>query len=74
MSAFFKEQTGRAFAGYVQQLRIERARELLEEGSLSIAQVARQVGYNNPNTFRNAYKRCMGYTPSSSKREREENE
>lgn len=74
LSAFFKEQTGRAFAGYVQQLRIERARELLEEGSLSIAQVARQVGYNNPNTFRNAYKRCMGYTPSSSKREREENE
>lgn len=68
LSAFFKEQTGDSFTNYVQQLRIERANELLKEGTLSIAEIARQVGYASPNTFRNAYKRCVGCTPSIKKK------
>ena len=72
LSSFFKEQTGCAFTGYVQQLRIKRANELLAQGNVPIAQIARQVGYTNPNTFRNAYKRCMGRTPSNSQKKQED--
>lgn len=69
LSAFFKEQTGESFSNYLQRLRISKADELLKRSDLSIAQISEAIGYANPNTFRKAYKRYHGYSPSNNREE-----
>jgi YesN/AraC family two-component response regulator len=63
-SQFFKEQVGETFSRYLEKLRIDHARKLMEKGILSVDDVARNSGYNNTTTFRRAFKRTTGPTPS----------
>ena len=49
------------------RLRIERAIELIQEGKLKIAEIAEAVGYTNDQTFRRAFKRVMGVSPTAYK-------
>ena len=63
-SQFFKEQTGETFSHYLEKLRIDHACKLLDEGIMSVDDIARNSGYNNANTFRRAFKKATGTTPS----------
>ena len=63
-SQFFKEQVGETFSHYLEKLRIDHARRLLNKGMISVDDLARNSGYNNTNTFRRAFKRATGTTPS----------
>lgn len=63
-SQFFKEQTGEYFSNYLENLRINLACELIKEGSLSIDSIALKTGYNSSNSFRRAFKRVTGTSPS----------
>ncbi|RTE10795.1 helix-turn-helix domain-containing protein [Paenibacillus whitsoniae] len=67
LSQFFKEQSGETFSSYLEQLRISLACRLIAEGSLSIDNIAVQAGYNSTHSFRRAFKRTMGVSPSSYK-------
>lgn len=67
LSQFFKEQTGETFSSYLENLRITLACRLIEQGSLSIDNIAVQAGYNSTHSFRRAFKRTMGVSPSSYK-------
>lgn len=59
----FTVATGSTLIGYVQNLRVEEAKRLLELGSLSSEQISANVGYENPAFFRRLFKRCTGLTP-----------
>jgi YesN/AraC family two-component response regulator len=63
-SQFFSEQVGEPFSRYLERTRIEHACKLLKDISLTVDSVAMQSGYNNTNTFRRAFKRITGTTPS----------
>ncbi|MBO9605643.1 MAG: helix-turn-helix domain-containing protein [Paenibacillaceae bacterium] len=67
LSQFFKEQSGETFSSYVEQLRLSLARRLIAEGALSIERIAEQAGYNSTHSFRRAFKRVVGVSPSSYK-------
>jgi len=67
MSHLFKEQVGETPLQYLEQRRIETARDLLQMTSKSIAQIAGETGFNNPFYFSRVYKRKMGVTPSASR-------
>lgn len=67
LSQFFKEQSGETFSSYVEQLRLSLARRLIAEGTLSIERIAEQTGYNSTHSFRRAFKRVVGVSPSSYK-------
>jgi AraC-like DNA-binding protein len=67
LSQFFKEQMGINFSVYLENMRIDEARELMQSTDLSIAEVAAQVGYNSPHVFRKAFKRKEGIKPSEYK-------
>lgn len=67
LSQFFKEQSGETFSSYLEQLRISLACRLIAQGSLSIDNIAVQAGYNSTHSFRRAFKRTMGVSPSSYK-------
>ncbi len=64
-SYLFKEETKENFSDYLEKLRIEQAMILLKTTSNNIADIATEVGYNNPLSFRRAFKRIHGTTPNA---------
>lgn len=64
----FKTEVGMTPARYVSQLRIEAARRLLEEGRRSIEQVARDCGFNTPETLRRTFARELQTAPRDYRR------
>jgi two-component system response regulator YesN len=59
----FGEATGRTFKGYLTELRIKRAKELLRTTTLRAAEVSEQVGYNDPHYFSVVFRKSTGSTP-----------
>jgi transcriptional regulator GlxA family with amidase domain len=60
----FRAATGSAPMEYVQTMRIEEAKYLLETTEIPVDQVAIEVGYEDPNFFRRLFKRRVGVTPA----------
>ena len=60
----FKAATGSTLIGYVQNLRVEEAKRMLEQGEGSSDEIAVAVGYENFAFFRRLFKRSTGLTPS----------
>lgn len=60
----FPQETGMSPARYVEQLRLDRARELLESGESHMQTVAVAAGFGSEERLRRAFQRRMGVTPS----------
>jgi len=60
----FKEATGRQPAAYLQALRIEAAKAMLESGPKPIQSISSEVGYDDVAFFRELFKRSTGMTPA----------
>ncbi len=59
----FKTLFGNTVFGYINQVRLERARQLLENPQLTIGEVSYLTGYRYPQHFTNAFKKQYGYLP-----------
>jgi len=64
----FRQLFGTTVFGYLQACRMEQAKQLLNERSLSVAGVAHAVGYASQSRFCHAFKRQFGMTPSTYRR------
>ena len=64
----FATATGSTLIHYVQNLRIEEAKRLLEAGGTAADDIAALVGYENPAFFRRLFKRTTGLTPGAYRR------
>lgn len=64
----FRAATGMRPTEYCQQLRVTKARELLEFTRQSIDQVAWQVGYRDSGAFRKVFARLVGVAPGDYRR------
>nr|WP_298170028.1 GlxA family transcriptional regulator [uncultured Pseudomonas sp.] len=64
----FRAATGMKPTEYCQQLRVTKARELLEFTRQSIDQVAWQVGYRDSGAFRKVFARLVGVSPGDYRR------
>jgi transcriptional regulator GlxA family with amidase domain len=60
----FAAATGYAPIDYVQTLRIEEAKHLLEATAAPTDDIGAQVGYEDPASFRRIFKRLTGVTPA----------
>jgi len=60
----FKRATGYRPMDYVHTLRAEGAKEMLENSSNPVDKIGREVGYEDPASFRRIFKRMVGLTPS----------
>src|SRR5829696_3131345 len=60
----FREATGLPPARYLRQLRMRRAKELLETTHLSVKQVMAGVGVTDESHFVRDFKKCCGLTPA----------
>jgi len=59
----FKEYTGFAPAQYIQELKIQKGKELLTNTSLSVKEIAFKMGFENSEYFFTAFKKKTGMTP-----------
>ena len=64
-SHMFKEKTGVNFSVYLESLRMREAARLVRDGGTNLSELYVEVGYNNPATFRRAFKKVYGVTPSA---------
>jgi transcriptional regulator GlxA family with amidase domain len=60
----FRAATGYAPVEYVQALRLEEAKQVLETTDEPVDAIAATVGYDDPTFFRRLFKRRTGVTPS----------
>lgn len=60
----FSAATGYTPVEYVQALRIEEAKQMLETENMAIEDVSVAVGYEDPTFFRRLFKRRTGVTPA----------
>ncbi len=56
--------TGKTPIEFIRCMRLKRAAQLLEKSGMSIAEIAYEVGFNNPKIFTKAFKEEFGITPS----------
>ncbi|NQX63315.1 response regulator transcription factor [Paenibacillus qinlingensis] len=63
LSRLFKKETGLSLADYILQIRIDKAKRLLEETSLKISTVAEAVGYSHFSHFGKMFKKLTSFTP-----------
>ena len=61
----FAECGNTSFRSYVAEVRMQRALELLQSGSLAVRDVASSVGYRQPAQFAKTFRRHHGAPPSS---------
>ncbi|MBB6020070.1 AraC-like DNA-binding protein [Paenibacillus sp. JGP012] len=64
ISQLFKEHTGENLSDYVERVRINAASGLLLESGQTIDEIALTTGYNSAHSFRRAFKRVRGISPS----------
>jgi transcriptional regulator GlxA family with amidase domain len=59
----FKKATQNTPLQYLQRVKVEAAKKALEKGTQNISSLMYDVGYNDPKSFRNLFKRITGLTP-----------
>ncbi|MCR5209007.1 MAG: response regulator [Lachnospiraceae bacterium] len=64
LSEMIKENLKVNFSDYIASLRIQRAKELLRDESISIQEIAEIVGYNDYFYFTKVFKKVEGISPS----------
>jgi two-component system response regulator YesN len=66
-SRWFKYSTNGNFVDFLKEQRIERAKELLQQGAQNLQDITRLVGYTDVKHFSQVFKERTGYTPSDYK-------
>lgn len=61
----FKALFGTTVFGYLNEIKMNKAKQILQEGNLNVTEVAEQLGYKTSSHFVTAFKRYFGYSPGS---------
>lgn len=64
LSKLFREVAQVTFASWLEEFRLREAKQLLEDGKHTVVEISRQTGYNSVESFRRAFKRATGVSPS----------
>lgn len=67
-SAIFKKQTGLTIITYANKLKINKAKEIILRGGMSIEYIAKMVGIENPTYLCRIFKKHTNMTPSEYKK------
>jgi AraC-like DNA-binding protein/mannose-6-phosphate isomerase-like protein (cupin superfamily) len=59
----FKEIVGETPVQYINKIRIQRARELLQNTKNNLEDISKRVGYSSPNYFNKVFRSIVGMTP-----------
>ena len=59
----FKKRTNGSVMAYFTRLKVDAAKRMLRETSLSVAEIADNLAFDTPNYFSKTFKKVTGYTP-----------
>lgn len=65
----FKQETGKTFTTYLNQVRIEKSKRYLAQNNCSVLEVALSVGFSSQNYFTTTFKRMLNMTPVQYRRQ-----
>lgn len=65
----FRRSTGLSAMAYVERSRLERSRDLIRSGALSLTEIAALMGFADQSHFTRRFRRQFGHTPSAYARE-----
>ena len=65
LSAVFKEETGVTLNRFIREVRMEKAKELLETTNMKISGIAKEVGFSNNSYFCRSFREFFGDTPEA---------
>ncbi len=65
LSHVFRRETGITLTRYINEQRVQQARDLLERSALSIKEVASAVGYGDAGYFTRVFRRMTGVLPGA---------
>lgn len=68
LNSIFKEETGMTIFDYITQIRMEKAKILINSNNHKIQDIAERVGYNNVQSFIKFFKKYSGMTPTDYRR------
>jgi AraC family transcriptional regulator len=60
----FKNTVGKTLYEFIEEIRMERAQQLLREPTLQLKAIAYRLGYAQPSAFASAFKKAVGESPS----------
>ena len=60
----FKEETGETFVSFLNRVRIERSKELLQRKHIRLSDIAQMVGFEEQSYFCRVFKKLVGVTPT----------
>ncbi|GIO29816.1 MULTISPECIES: AraC family transcriptional regulator [Paenibacillus] len=63
LCSLFKQRTNTSIQNYLIRYRINKACEMMENAELSIGDISRSVGYNDPLLFSKVFKKVKGVSP-----------
>lgn len=63
-SRLFAKEIGDSFSNYLSRLKIQWAKNILEETDMSVNQISEEIGFNEPGYFIKIFKKYEGVTPS----------
>lgn len=61
--SLFRSATGVSTSEYIMNVRIKKARRLLQYSNMNITEISNACGFNDPNYFTRAFKKCLAKTP-----------
>ncbi|MFC4403019.1 response regulator transcription factor [Gracilibacillus xinjiangensis] len=69
LSSYFRTHHKTGFIDYLNNVRINKAREMLETSSMAISTISEMVGYSDPSYFNRVFKKMIGKSPSNYRKE-----
>jgi AraC-like DNA-binding protein len=68
LTSLFHEEAGTPLGAYIRRRRIAEAKSLLASSDRSVAQIANELGFNDPYAFSRTFKRIAGVSPLTFRR------
>lgn len=68
LGKIFKSYVGQGFNGYLDKVRMEKAKILLAQGELKVYEVSEKVGYKSIDYFYSKFKKYIGVSPKEFKK------
>ena len=64
LKLLFREKYGGGPINYFIELKIEKAKQLIDEGNLNLTEIAESLGFNSLHYFSRLFKKMTGISPS----------
>jgi len=61
----FRKETGKTISQFVNEVKVEEAKRLLKNTSLTLSEIAARLDYSSQSYFQNVFKRVTGVTPGA---------